>query len=162
MILSGLQLRVLILVITLTIIHWWILSFITLILNSWGILLHRSWGISGILPLYRILISPLRRNISESLDWEFSSLKMEGNFSMKRIFLQVHSFVGLMELWVEWNTCENEFKHLSVEWSETHREDTKQKSHTRTVRKFAAPVPVLALVHNVMFSRILNSGSWEV
>ena len=115
-----------------------------LILNSWGILLHRSWGILGILPPYRILISPLRRNISESLDWEFSSLKMEGNFSMKRIFLQVHSFVGLMELWVEWNTCENEFKHLSVEWSETHRENTKQKSHTRTVRKFAAPVPVLA------------------
>ena len=71
-------------------------------------LLHRSWGISGILPPNRILISPLRRNISESHDWEFSSLKMEGNFSMKRIFLQVHSFVGLMELWVEWNTYENE------------------------------------------------------
>ncbi len=125
-------------------------------------LLHRSWGILGILPPNRILISPLRRNISESLDWEFPSLKMEGNFSMKRIFLQVHSFVGLLELWVEWNTCENEFKHLSVEWSETHCEDTKQKSHTCTVRKFVAPVPVLALVLNVMFSRIWNSGSWEV
>ena len=28
---------------------------------------------------------------------------------------------------------------MSVEWSETHREDTKQKSHTCTVRKFVAP-----------------------
>ena len=71
--------------------------------RTWNTLLHRSWGISGILPPYRILSSPLRRNISESLDWEFSSLKMEGNFSMKRIFLQVHS---LLEFW-------------SSEWSET-------------------------------------------
>ena len=131
MILRGLQLMILILAIILN-------------LNSWGMLLHRSWGISGILPFYRILISPLRMNISESLDWEFLSLKMEGNFSMKRIFLQVHSLLELMELWVTWNTCENEFKHLSVEWSETHCKDTKKKSHTCTVRKFVAPVPILA------------------
>ena len=64
---------------------------------------------------------------------------MEGNFSMKKIFLQVHS---LLDLW-------------SFEWSETHCDDTKQKSDICTVRKFVAPVPDLALIDNVIFSRML-------